>query len=73
VTTERDKAVPEGVAQYARRVDAGSSLWYLGNLFTILAGSEETEGRFALIEILAQGHTAVALAPQSGRQVDLDK
>jgi hypothetical protein len=57
VTTERDKAVPGGVAQYARRVDSGSSVWYLGNLFTILAGSEDTEGRFALIEMLARKGT----------------
>ena len=54
MTTEREKAVPEGVAQYARRVDSGTSVWYVGNLFTILAGSEDTEGRFALIEILAR-------------------
>ena len=26
--TERDKAVPEGVAQYARRGDSGASVWY---------------------------------------------
>ena len=57
MTTERDKAVPGGVAQYARRVDSGSSVWYMGNLFTILAGSENTEGRFALIEILARKGT----------------
>ena len=57
MTTEREKAVPEGVAQYARRVDSGSSVWYLGNLFTILAGSEDTEGRFALIEVLARKGT----------------
>ena len=57
MTTERDKAVPERLAQYARRVDSGSSVWYLGNLFTVLAGSEDTEGRFALIEMLARKGT----------------
>jgi len=57
VTTEREKAVPEGVAQYARRVDSGSSVWYMGNLFTVLAGSEATEGQFALIEMLARKGT----------------
>ena len=57
MTTERDKAVPGGVAQYARRVDSGSSVWYMGNLFTVLAGSEDTEGQFALIEMLARKGT----------------
>ena len=54
MTTEREKDVPEGVAQYARRVDSGSSVWYLGNLFTILAGSEDTGGRFGLIEAVSR-------------------
>src|SRR5215210_9020829 len=44
---------PEGAAQYARRADPGSSVWYLGCLFTVLADSEETGGRFALIESLS--------------------
>jgi quercetin dioxygenase-like cupin family protein len=54
MTTECEKAAPEGAAQYARRVDMVASVWYVGNLFTILAGSEDTGGRFALIEILAR-------------------
>ena len=53
MTTEREKAVPEGVTPYARRAEMGTSVWYMGNLFTILAGSEENGGRFALIEMLA--------------------
>jgi quercetin dioxygenase-like cupin family protein len=46
---------PEGgaAAQYARRADPGSSVWSLGCLFTVLADSEETGGRFALIESLS--------------------
>ena len=57
MTTESEKAAPDGVVHCARRVDSGPSVWYLGNLFTILAGSEDTEGRFALIEILASKGT----------------
>ena len=57
MTTERERAVPKGVAQYARRADPGSSVWYMGNLFTVLAGSEDTGGRFALIEMLARKGT----------------
>jgi quercetin dioxygenase-like cupin family protein len=52
--TEHESAVPEGVAQYARRVDSGSSVWYVGNLFTILAGSEDTGGRFGLVEAVSR-------------------
>ena len=44
---------PEGLAQYARRADRESSVWYLGCLFTVLADSEETGGQFGLIESLS--------------------
>ena len=53
MTTKTGKARVGGLGQYARRAEVGSSVWYLGNLFTILASSEDTGGRFALIEILA--------------------
>ncbi len=53
MTTEPEKAVlPEGATQYARRVDLGSSVWYMGALFGILAGSEDTDGRVRLMEIV---------------------
>ncbi len=35
----------------------GSSVWYKGNLFDVLAGAEETGGRFALIELLSREGT----------------
>jgi quercetin dioxygenase-like cupin family protein len=57
MTIGSERAVPEGVVRYARRVSLGTSVWYVGNLFTILAGSEDTEGRFALIEMLARKGT----------------
>lgn len=44
---------PEGAAQYARRADPQSSVWYLGCLFTVLADSKETGGHYALIESLS--------------------
>jgi quercetin dioxygenase-like cupin family protein len=44
---------PEGAAQYARRADPESSVWYLGCLFTVLADSEETGEQFGLIESLS--------------------
>ncbi len=43
-----------GLGPYARGVSLGSSVWYVGNLFTVLAGSGDTGGRFALIEILSR-------------------
>ena len=53
MSTKPGRAGVGGLGQYARRAEVGSSVWYLGNLFTILASSEDTGGRFALIEILA--------------------
>ena len=38
---------------YARRAGQGSSVWYMGCLFSVLAGSEDTEGRFGLMEMVA--------------------
>ncbi len=57
MTIESSKVGPEGLGQYVRRASLESSGWYVGNLFTILAGSEDTGGRFALIEILARKGT----------------
>lgn len=40
-------------AQYARSMDRGSSVSYMDCLFSVLAGSEETDGRFGLMEMVA--------------------
>ena len=40
-------------AQYARRMDKESSVVYMDCLFSVLAGSDETEGRFCLMEMVA--------------------
>ena len=40
-------------APYARRAGQGSSAWYMGCLFSVLAGSDETDGRFGLVEMVA--------------------
>ncbi|MGI8858547.1 MAG: cupin domain-containing protein, partial [Rubrobacteraceae bacterium] len=53
MTTEPGKGAPEGVAQYARRMSLESSSWYMGCLFGVLAGSEDTGGRFGLMEMVA--------------------
>jgi uncharacterized cupin superfamily protein len=53
MTTEPRRATPEGRAQYARRMSQESSVWYMDCLFGILAGSEETNGRFGLMEMVA--------------------
>ncbi len=44
---------PEQMAQYSRRVEVESSVWYLGCLFTVLADARETGGRFGLVESLS--------------------
>jgi quercetin dioxygenase-like cupin family protein len=44
---------PERISQYSRRGDLGSSVWYLGCLFTVLADAQETGGRFGLVESLS--------------------
>lgn len=37
---------------YALDADAGEALWFFGNLVTVKATSQQTEGRFALTEFL---------------------
>lgn len=44
---------PERISQYSRRAELGSSVWYLGCLFTVLADAQETGGRFGLVESLS--------------------
>jgi hypothetical protein len=41
-------------APYARQASQGPSSWYMGCLFSVLAGSDETDGRFGPIEMVAQ-------------------
>ena len=53
MTTEPSKDTPEVGAQYARRVSWESSVMYMDCLFSVLAGSEETDGRFGLMEMVA--------------------
>lgn len=54
MTTEPRKGPPTGGAPYARRAgQEGTSVWYMGCLFTVLAASEETGGRFGLLEMVA--------------------
>ena len=48
------KVEPGGLDQYARRVSPESSVCYLGGLFSVLAGAEDTNGRFCLMEIVGR-------------------
>jgi quercetin dioxygenase-like cupin family protein len=53
MTTELRNEPPEGQAPHARRMNQESSVSYMGCLFSVLAGSEETDGRFGLMEMVA--------------------
>jgi quercetin dioxygenase-like cupin family protein len=53
MTTGPHGDTPEGRAPYARRMCQESSVLYMDCLFSILAGSEETDGRFGLMEMVA--------------------
>jgi quercetin dioxygenase-like cupin family protein len=44
---------PAEQAPYARRMSRESSISYMGCLFSVLAGSEQTDGRFGLMEMVA--------------------
>ncbi len=44
---------PQATAPYAHRASLVDSRWSLGCLFTVLADSEETGGRFGMIESLS--------------------
>ena len=44
---------PERIAPYSRRPEVGSSVWYVGCVFTVLANARETGGRFGLVESLS--------------------
>jgi len=51
--TEPGEGPPGGGTPYARRAGRGTSVWYMGCLFTVLAASEDTGGRFGLLEMVA--------------------
>ncbi len=53
MTTEPRRDAAAGGTQYARSMDRESSVSYMDCLFSVLAGSEETGGRFGLMEIVA--------------------
>ena len=53
MTIELRNEPPEGQASHARRMNQKSSVSYMGCLFSVLAGSEETDGRFGLMEMVA--------------------
>jgi quercetin dioxygenase-like cupin family protein len=44
---------PAEQASYARRMSRESSVSYMDCLFSVLAGSEQTDGRFGLMEMVA--------------------
>ena len=39
---------------YRRRAEIGESFWYMGNLVTFLATSQDTNGQFGLVELVAK-------------------
>ena len=53
MATEPREDAAAGGAQYARSMDRESSVSYMDCLFSVLAGSEETGGRFGLMEMVA--------------------
>ena len=57
MATKPEKVGPAGLGRYARRASEGPSVWYMGNLFTILAGSADTGGRFGLLETVSRRGT----------------
>ncbi len=52
MATEAGNGQPGEGIPYARRARRGSSVWYMGCLFTVLAASEDTGGRFGLLEMV---------------------
>ena len=53
MTTGSHEGIPEEGAPYTRQMSLGSTVSYMDCLFSILAGSEETDGRFGLMEMVA--------------------
>jgi quercetin dioxygenase-like cupin family protein len=53
MTTGPREESPAEHAPYARRMSRESSVSYMDCLFSVLAGSEQTDGRFGLMEMVA--------------------
>ena len=53
MTTGPREESPAEQASYARRMSRASSVSYLDCLFSVLASSEQTDGRFGLMEMVA--------------------
>src|SRR5215210_514973 len=53
MTTGPREEAPAEQAPYARRMSRESSVSYMDCLFSVLAASEQTEGRFGLMEMVA--------------------
>lgn len=53
MSTEPHEGTPGTGAQHARRMSQESSVWYMGCLFSVLADSRDTGGRFGLMEMVA--------------------
>ena len=53
MTTGPETGTSDPGAPYARRADQESSVWYMDCLFSVLAGSDDTDGRFGLMEMVA--------------------
>ncbi len=53
MTTDLSKDALGRVPQYARRMDSETSVSYMGHLFSVLAGSGDTGGRFGLMQMVA--------------------
>jgi len=53
MTTEPRQEPPGEEGPYARRMNRESSVSYMDCLFSVLVGSEQTDGRFGLMEMVA--------------------
>ncbi len=53
MTFEPENSASEDLVQYVRRMSQESSVWYMGCLFSVLAASKDTDGRFGLMEMVA--------------------
>ena len=53
MTTEPRQEPPGEEGPYARRMNRESSVSYIDCLFSVLVGSEQTDGRFGLMEMVA--------------------
>lgn len=53
MTSGPEKGASDELVPYARRAGRGASVWYMGCLFSVLAGSDDTDRRFGLVEMVA--------------------